>query len=77
MKNKIGRDLKNRLTDYSLACGYIERQEKNGIQIELWKEPSCKVYSIRKHDFNNGKRLFWLSFETRHEAYNFFNKNKI
>jgi hypothetical protein len=72
--NTLGRDTKGRLTHYSLACGYIELIEAGNSRIELWKEPGCKVYSVRKGI--DGKRLFWKSFSTRWEAYNFFNKNK-
>lgn len=72
--NTLGRDTKGRLTDYSLACGYIELIQDENSRLELWKEAGCKVYSVRKGI--EGKRVFWKSFETRSEAYSFFNKNK-
>lgn len=71
---KLGRDLKNRLTDYSLACGYLDVIERQGINIRLYKEAGCKVYQVIKHDHNNGKRIFWETFKTRCKAYVFFNK---
>jgi len=49
------------LTLYSLACGYIERTEKDGISIELWQEGAC--FHVRKHERNKGERVFWESFE--------------
>ena len=69
---KLGKDLKNRLTDYSLACGYIEKNNKEGVETTLYKEAGCKVYQVRQHNFNTGMRVFWNTFDSRCKAYNFY-----
>jgi len=73
MQYKLNRNKKNELSDYALACGYIDTLEKASIRITLWKE-GC--YHVRKHDFNKGIRIFWDSFDTRMEAYKHFRKNR-
>ena len=70
-KNQF-KDCKGRLSDYALSCGYIEKHDNEGINTTLWKEPACKVYQVRQHNFNTGKRVFWKSFDVRLEAYKFF-----
>ena len=54
------------LTAYALACGYLEQKGEvggssasgfTGIQTTMWREHDC--YHVRKHDFTNGKRIFW------------------
>ena len=61
----------NRLTDYALSCGYIERLEKNEVSITLWKE-GC--FHVRKHDYNKG-RIFWESFDSLPKARKFYDNN--
>ena len=62
-----------KLTPYALSCGYIEKQEKNGVNITLWKE-GC--YHVRKHDHNKGIRIFWNSFDRLTDARKCYSKNK-
>jgi hypothetical protein len=73
-KCTLGRDSNNRLTRYSLACGYNDIKEKDNIRITLWYEGD-NCFHVRKHDFNNGIRLFWDTFDNRLEAYKHFNQN--
>jgi hypothetical protein len=60
------------LTAYSLACGYIEKKEKNNVTLTLWKE-GC--YHVRKHNHFFGKRIFWQSFNSLTKARQFFKEN--
>lgn len=57
---------KNGLTQYALACGYIQRVEAtvNGrnIRVDLWHEGAC--YHARAHDFTESVRLAWESDES-------------
>ena len=50
---------------YSLACGYIEKHDKNDIAITLYKD---SIYHVRAYDFKNNKRLQWLTFESLSKA---------
>lgn len=45
-----------RLSAYGLACGYVERRERNGISVELWREHGA--YHVRAHDSAAG-RIHW------------------
>lgn len=63
---------KNRLTEYGLACGYIEKKKQHGISTTLWSE--CHIYHVRQHDYKTGKRIFWESFDSIKEARNLYNK---
>ncbi len=54
------------LSSYGLACGYVERYEKNNVRLTLWKEHNA--YHVRKHNFNDGTRIFWDTFNTLTEA---------
>lgn len=49
--------MREKLTKYQLACGYVQRFEKDGVQVTLWREHS--TYHIRAYDFNEHKRLDW------------------
>ena len=50
------------LTWYSLACGYIEKKRRDGIETTLWHEGGPTLH-VRQHDFNTGRRVFWDCFE--------------
>ena len=56
---------KGQLTAYALACGYKEHKESHGIVCQLWYE-GC--YHVRAHDHEEGRRVFWDSFNTLSEA---------
>ena len=71
------------LTNYALACGYIETQEEEvinhgftdhpnfeGVSVSMWLEGS--VYHIRVHNFTEVKRVLWECKETLPEARKFF-----
>lgn len=70
------KNISGTLTTYGFACGYIERKENNGVQVTLWREPATNVYSVRKHNFNTGKRIFWKSFSGLTNARKLYNKTK-
>lgn len=59
------------LSDYALACGYIERLDlkyEDGMStmwLSLWLD-GC--YHVRAHNFATGERMFWDSFDTLAEA---------
>jgi len=61
---------KNGLTQYALACGYIQRVEATvagrNIRIDLWHEGAC--YHARAHDFTESGRLSWVSEESLTDA---------
>ena len=50
---------------YSLACGYIEKHDKNDIAITLYKD---SIYHVRAYDFKNNKRLHWITFDSLEHA---------
>lgn len=50
------------LSAYGLACGYVEKQEKNNIQTTFYKEHD--MFHVKTYDFNNHIRLAWESFES-------------
>lgn len=71
------------LTDYALACGYIETQAEKvtntgtlehpnfkGISVDMWLYSG--VYHIRVHNFTEGKRVLWECEDTLPEARKFF-----
>lgn len=66
---------KGQLTRYALACGYIERIDKNNIILELWTEGGPLIH-VKAFDHNLKIRLFWESFETLTEARNFYDKKR-
>lgn len=53
---------KNRLTDYALACGYVERKADGSCIVSLWKEHG--VYHVRSYNHETGKRQYWESFNS-------------
>ena len=53
------------LNGYSLACGYIEKHDKNDIAITLYKD---SIYHVRAYDFKHNKRLHWITFSTLEKA---------
>lgn len=61
------------LSEYSFSCGYIQREEKNGIQLDLYHD-GC--YHVRAYDFDNHDRLFWDGFPTLTEARKSFRKDR-
>lgn len=69
LKTKAGR-----LTHYALACGYVEAHEAHGIQTMLWLEHS--VYHVRRHDFNEHRRICWESFGSLTAARKYFDEVK-
>lgn len=74
-KTKTGR-----LTPYALACGYVELyetkpRETRGESLTLWHEGG-PLYHVRQHNHDNGKRIFWDSFEKLSEARKRFDKAK-
>lgn len=71
-KNLLGRDSKNRLTDYSLSCGYMENQTIKDINVRLWKEAGCAVYQVTA--FGIGGRILWENFSNRCQAYAFYKR---
>lgn len=42
------RDGRGRLTAYAFACGYCEREERNGVRFSLWQEHG--VYHVQRFD---------------------------
>lgn len=60
------------LTQYELACGYIQRTESNNRWVTLWQEHG--VYHVRAHDFNEHRRLAWDSFTALGKARAAFNR---
>jgi len=71
------------LTNYSLACGYIETQAEEvvntgttenpnfkGVNVSMWLDSG--VYNIRVHNFSEGKRLLWECKDNIIEARKFF-----
>ena len=49
------------LKKYSLACGYIQIQEQDGIRIHLCQE-TC--FHVSGYDHKNMKRLFWNTYDS-------------
>ena len=47
-------------TAYELACGCIDRTERGGVRVTLWKEHN--VYHVRAHSFAEHRRISWKSF---------------
>ena len=60
------------LTTYAFACGYIERKETPALRLDLWHEGAC--YHVRAHNFNEGARLFWQSFDRLTDARAFYRR---
>lgn len=60
---------RGQLTPYALGCGYIEKHEREGVTIQLWKEHS--TYHVRSH--TNGKRIGWDVFARLGEARKLYN----
>lgn len=58
MKDKLFYIATGELSSYSLACGYIDKREKDGIEYQLWREHDC--YHVRI--LQNNTRLLWESF---------------
>jgi len=56
---------KSWLTDYALRCGYVERDEHNGVSTTLWNEHG--TFHVRQHSDSAG-RIFWDSFGSVREA---------
>lgn len=64
-----------RLTNYALACGYVERRYSGHERITLWKEHH--VFHVRGTERHTGKRTFWLSFDKLSDARKcFFGRRK-
>lgn len=72
MTSKEFYNKKSELTGYALACGYIEKIERNSVSLTLWKEHL--YYHVRKHDHNTGTRLLWNSYLTLTETRKDYNK---
>lgn len=51
------------LTQYALACGYVQRIESDitgeNISLELWMENGC--YHVRAHNYDSIGRIEWVS----------------
>ena len=54
------------LTTYSLACGYIDRDESGFLCTTLWREHG--VYHVKQLDFLTHERKTWNTFATLAEA---------
>jgi len=72
MINTLERNKRGELNEYSLSCGYLDKKERNGVEIRLFKQ-GC--YHVQKANILHGKRIFWEVFDTRKSAYEFFRKN--
>ena len=68
MKN-IHSNRKGWLTEFSLACGFIEsvHDNKKGLSLRLWRD-SGPAYHVRLHDHENAKRIEWNTFTRLTEA---------
>jgi hypothetical protein len=64
---------KGELTRYALACGYIQRYEKNNQSIDMYCENASCIH-VRQFNRDTGKRIFWDSFTTLTEARKRYNK---
>lgn len=73
MTNDKFKTKKGDLTPYALHCGYIQKNENNGIDLQLWHEGG-PLYHVKAFDFNLSKRLFWESFERLTDARAFYKK---
>jgi hypothetical protein len=57
------------LSAYELACGYIQRIEKKGVVVTLWREHG--VYHVRAHEYSKG-RIQWNTFRLLKDAHKSF-----
>jgi len=55
-----------KLSEYALACGYIESVELNGVILTLEKDSAC--IHIKGYNNNIRDREFWDSYDTLTEA---------
>lgn len=66
------------LTMYSLACGYIEKEQvdhgKNYVSLTLEKDSAC--YHVKLNSNLEGFVRVWESFDTLTEARKFYRANK-
>jgi hypothetical protein len=57
-------DSRGRLTPYAFACGYVQKFNHDGIEVQLYKDGN---WHVKAFDQANG-RLFWDSFPTLSSA---------
>jgi len=50
------------LSRYALACGYVERSERENVIVTMYQEHS--VYHVRAFDHADRGRLAWKVFST-------------
>jgi hypothetical protein len=56
IRNKNGE-----LSEYGFLCGYIERENRFNIMLDLYLDGN--TYHVKAYDYENHKRLFWEVFE--------------
>jgi penicillin-binding protein-related factor A (putative recombinase) len=77
-KHKKLKDWRGRLTDYGLACGYVDKfemkDEDRNISVKLFSEHG--VYHLEAYDHEKMERLLWVCPVSLDLAYRKFNSMK-